>query len=128
MDNITTLETVDDAASQIMGSDWRMPTKADFQELLNGTTNEWITNFNNTGVNGRKFTSKTDTSKYILIPAAGCCDYGSVYYVGNYGYVLSSSLRNPNPRNAEVLDLYSRNCYINDNARYIGRPVRGVRK
>ena len=27
-DNITTLETVDDAATQIMGSDWRMPTKS----------------------------------------------------------------------------------------------------
>ena len=62
-DGKTVLEPEDDAASQIMGSDWRMPTKAEFDELLSGTTNKWITNYNGTGINGRKFISKTDTSK-----------------------------------------------------------------
>ena len=99
VDNKTTLESVDDAASQIMGSDWRMPTKDEFQELLRGTTKEWITNYNGTGVNGRKFTSKADTSKYIFIPAAGSCDDGSVYNVGYNSYVWSSSLYASNPFN-----------------------------
>ena len=81
-DNITTLESVDDAASQIMGGDWRMPTKDECQELYKNTTQSWVTI---NGVNGRKFTSKTDTTKYIFIPAAGYYYNGSVSKVGNNG-------------------------------------------
>lgn len=127
-DNITTLESVDDAASQIIGGDWRMPTKAEFDELLNGTTNEWITNFNGTGVNGRKFTSKTDTSKYIFIPAAGYCNSGSVVNVGYNGYVWSSSLKDEYPNLAWYLYFNSGDCDMNDGSRYRGRSVRGVMK
>ena len=124
-DNITTLESVDDAATQIMGVDWRMPTKADFDELLSGTTNEWITI---NGVSGRKFTSNTDTSKYIFIPAAGCCSDGSFDGVGDNGQVWSSSLSSPS---CEAWDLYflSDDCHMGDGGnRYGGRSVRGVRK
>ena len=123
-DGKTVLESTDDAATQIMGGDWRMPTKADFDELLSGTTNEWITNYNDTGVSGRKFTSKTDTSKYIFIPAAGYCDYGSVGNVGYYGAVWSSSLGTI----AWNLYFYSDDCYMDNDDRYLGRSVRGVRK
>ena len=55
-----------DAAAQIMGGNWRMPTQTEWQELLNNTTNEW-TQVN--GVNGRKFTASNGNS--ISIPAAG---------------------------------------------------------
>ena len=84
-DDKTVLESADDAASQIMGSDWRMPTEAEFQELLSGTTNEWIADYNDTGVSGRKFTSKTNGNS-IFIPAAGFCSDGSVNNVDR-GYV-----------------------------------------
>ena len=117
-----------DTASQIMGGDWRMPTKADFDELLSGTTHEWVTNHNGTGVKGRKFTSKTDTSKYIFIPAAGYCSYGSVYGVGSYGYVWSSSLYSSDPYGAWGLYFYSGNCGMDYSSRCIGQSVRGVRK
>ena len=115
-----------DAAAQIMGDDWRMPTKAEFDELLSGTTNEWIANYNDTGVSGRKFTSKTDTSKYIFIPAAGYCSNGSVYYVGYYGNVWTSSLLNSNPNGAWYLGFGSDDCYMGDGYRYLGWSVRGV--
>ena len=77
VDNKTTLESADDAATQIMGDEWRMPTKADFQELINKTDHKWVENFNESGVNGIKFISKTDTNKYIFIPAAGFIDSSS---------------------------------------------------
>ena len=48
-----------------------MPTKDQCQELINGTNYTW-TSINK--VNGRKFISNTDTSKYIFIPAAGYWD------------------------------------------------------
>ncbi len=117
-----------DTATQIMGGDWRMPTEAEFQELLSGTTNEWITNYNGTGVSGRKFTSKTDESKYIFIPAAGYCSDGSEQYVGYSSNVWSSSLRTSGPFNAWYLGFTSDNCGRYGNYRYHGRSVRGVRK
>ena len=113
-----------DAATQIMGSEWRMPTQTDFNELLSGTTNEWITI---NGVKGRKFTSKTDTSKYIFIPAAGSCYDGSVNNVGSNGLVWSSSLYTPDPSYAWGLYFYSDSCIMSRDNRCYGRSVRGVR-
>ena len=128
-DGKTVLEPEDDAASQIMGSDWRMPTEAEIRELINNTTKEWITNFNGSGVNGRKFTSKTDTSKYIFIPAAGFCYNDSVNYVGRNGYVWSSSLNASDPGYAWCLYFNSGRCEMSDSSfRYFGQSVRGVRK
>ena len=115
-----------DAATQIMGSDWRMPTQTEWQELLNGTTYKWITNYNGTGIKGRKFTSKTDTSKYIFIPAAGRCNGSSVDSVG-YGYVWSSSLTTSTPRDAWYLNSYSGGNNKYDSGRCFGFSVRGVR-
>ena len=124
-DGKTVLEPEDDAASQIMGGDWRMPTEAEFQELLDNTTNEWTT-INN--VNGWKFISKADTSKYIFIPAAGDCDDGSVYSVGDYGRVWSSSLNTSGPDSAWLLSFGSSYCSMGDFIRGHGRSVRGIRK
>ena len=126
-DHITTLKPVDDAATQIMGGDWRMPTQDEFQELLDNTDKLWTTI---NGVNGYKFTSNKEgyQNNSIFIPAAGYCDDGSVYGVGNYGYVWSSSLTASNPRNAWCLYFYSGNCGIGYCNRYNGLSVRGVRK
>ena len=126
-DGKTVLESADDAAAQIMGSDWRMPTKDEFQELLNNTTNEWIANYEGTGVSGRKFTSNTDTSKYIFIPAAGNCRSGSVYHVGYDGYVWTSLLPSNHGR-AWYLNFNSDSCDMFSSERFNGWSVRGVRK
>ena len=100
-----------------------MPTKTEFQELLSGTTKGW-TRVN--GINGWKFTSKTDTSKYIFIPAAGVCGDGSVYNVGYYGYVWSSSLGTSYSDNAWYLYFNSGSCYMSYSNRCDGLSVRGV--
>ena len=79
-----------DAASKIMGGNWRMPTNADFRELYKNTTNRWVTI---NGVNGIKFTSKTDTSKYIFFPKSGKRS-GSSFSSRNYNCgVWSSSVQ-----------------------------------
>ena len=121
--NYILFDPEDDAATQIMGSDWRMPTQTEWQELLNNTTNEW-TQVN--GVNGRKFTASNGNS--IFIPAAGYCLDGSVNGVGDSGDVWSSSLYASNSYGAWSLDFYSGNCGMDSYDRYEGRSVRGVRK
>ena len=115
-----------DAAAQIMGGDWRIPTEAEFQELLNNTTNKWFTNYKGTGVNGREFTGSNGNS--IFIPAAGHYYDGSVGNVGSYGRVWSSSLYTSVPDRAWYLFFNSGGCYVDNTNRYYGRSVRGVRE
>ena len=116
-----------DAAAQIMGGDWRMPTQTEIQELLDNTSKEW-TQVN--GVNGYKFTSNKEgyQNNSIFIPAAGRCNDGSVYGVGGSGDVWSSSLYTSDPSNAWYLYFSSGNCFMYYDYRCYGQSVRGVRK
>ena len=116
-----------DAASQVMGGDWRMPTQDEFQELIDNTTKEW-TQVN--GVSGYKFTSIKEgyQNNSIFIPAAGYCRDGSVNYVGRGGYVWGSSLYTSSPDDAWSLYFSSSGCYMGSGYRFHGRSVRGVRK
>ena len=124
VDNKVTLDIEDDAATQIMGSDWRMPTIAEFGELLYNTTKEWI---QVNGVNGCKFTS-VNNGNSIFIPAAGAYLDGSMYGVGKYGDVWSSSLNTSYPYNAWGLHFSADKCNIDYYSRYYSLPVRGVMK
>lgn len=115
-----------DTASQIMGGDWRMPTTDDMQELLDNTTNGW-TQVN--GINGWKFTSKTDTSKYIFIPAAGNRSRSQMTLVGSTVNVWSSLLNTSKPDKAFAMLLGSDQVSVRSyHNRRLGRSVRGVHK
>ena len=117
-----------DAASQIMGGNWRMPTMDEYQELLDNTTNEWVDNYSGSGVNGKKFTSKTNGNS-IFIPASGYRLGSSFDHQGRYGRVWSSSLNASAPNFALNLYFFGPRCigagnYGSD--RNLGFPVRGV--
>ena len=115
IDNKVTLDLEDDAARANMGGDWRMPSLALMEELVYETNNMSATI---NGVNGWKFTSKTDASKYIFFPA-----------VRNQGYtdVWSSSLYTSSPINALYLNFDSNNIGAGGyGERRIALTVRGV--
>ena len=118
---------MDDAATQIMGEGWRMPTQSEFQELLDNTDKLWTTI---NGVNGYKFTSKKEgyQNNSIFIPAAGYCYDGSVNDVGYRGGVWGSSLNTSYPNLAWYLYFDSGDCNMNSFSRCSGQSVRGVRK
>lgn len=124
-DDKTKLDSEDDAARAHMGGDWRMPTQTEIQELLENTENEWVEDFNGSGVNGRKFSSKINGNS-IFIPAAGIYRDGSVDYVANSGGIWSPSLKDDYPNLAWYLYFNSGDCYIYGSRRCIGRSVRGV--
>ena len=90
-DDLTTLEPSDNAATANWGNGWRMPTQAEFQELLGNTTNTWTTQ---NGVNGWLFTA--NNGKTLFLPAAGyrydgnLGGSGSGYYRHNCGYYGTS--------------------------------------
>lgn len=122
-DNLTTLQTGDDAATAQWGSGWRMPTKEEWQELLANTTNTWTTR---NGVYGRLFTATNGNS--LFLPAAGFRVEGSLYYAGSYGLYWSSSLTTGHPYGAWLLDFNSGNCYMGHYYRSSGPSVRPVRE
>ena len=101
VDNKTELDLEDDAAYVNWGSNWRMPSKAQFDELINSsyTTTEWTTQ---NGVYGRKITSKTNGNS-IFLPAAGYRGGGSLNDAGSDGYYWSRTLNASYPDSARGL-------------------------
>ena len=124
VDNKTTLDLSDDAARANWGGTWRMPTKAEQDELKNNCTWTWATQ---NGVNGCRVTSKTNGNS-IFLPAAGYRYGTSVNNVGAYGYYWSSSLYESEPSFAYNLYFGSAGviALLNYRYRYYGHPVRAV--
>ena len=123
VDNKTTLDLEDDAAYVNWGSNWRMPTIAEIQELFDNTTSEWTTV---NGVNGRKFTSKSNGNA-VFLPAAGYRNGSGLYYQSTYGGYWSASLNESNPYYALRLYFYSEDQYASNGSRrnsgFTVRPV-----
>jgi hypothetical protein len=122
VDNKTVLEPSDDAATANWGSNWRMPTHAEQEELIEKCTWTWTTR---NGVNGYKVTGPNGNS--IFLPAAGFRYDGSVYYVGSDCYCWSASLYESDPSRAWYMYFNSdyHGSYTNF-GRYYGRSVRAV--
>ena len=76
-----------DAATANWGGSWRMPTKAEFQELIDNCDWTWTTQ---NGKNGYKVTSKKN-GQSIFLPAAGYRYGDNLYYDGEYGSYWSSA-------------------------------------
>ena len=118
------LNTSVDAAYVHTNGKAKMPTLTQVKELINGTNSEWTTI---DGVAGRKFTNKTDSSKYIFIPAAGYFCNGSRSRKGSYGRVWSSSLYTSSVDDAYYLNFSSSNVGTDDIGRSNAFSVRGVK-
>ena len=101
VDNKTVLDAEDDPASVILGGGWRTPTNAEWQELLDNCTIEYIKAYDflykegsNPGfaASAMKFTSKKN-GKSIIIPLAGYFMNEYLYYWNAYyGFYWSSSM------------------------------------
>ena len=107
VDNKTTLDLSDDAAYVNWGSSWRMPTRAEQDELRNTSYTTWTWTTQN-GVKGYKVTSKTNGNS-IFLPAAGYRSISGLYYAGSYGYYWSSSLSTDYSDSAYYLFIKSSN-------------------
>ncbi|MBQ9363644.1 MAG: Ig-like domain-containing protein [Bacteroidaceae bacterium] len=122
VDNKTVLDLEDDAARANWGGTWRMPTKAEQDELCNNCTWTWTTQ---NGVNGYKVTSKTNGNS-IFLPAAGYRFDSSLSSAGSYGDYWSSSLNASVSSYACHLDFDSGDVDWYYDNRYNGRSVRAV--
>lgn len=132
VDNITELqrkenpgETMDDVARAKLGGKWRMPTEAEWKELMEKCNcEEWTANYNGTGAKGRIVTA--DNGNSIFLPAAGSWDNALFLFSGSLGYYLSSSINTERPYFSLVLFIDSFSVSLKSEQRYYGFSVRPV--
>ena len=123
-DDLTALEPDDDAAAANWGGDWTTPSKVQWEELIDNTTDLWTTI---NGVKGHLFTATNGNS--IFLPAAD--EFGSNDSYGREPSTeyWSSSLRMDFPVNALYFSAssYGDGCFIEKlKNRQHGLPVRPV--
>ena len=120
-DNKTVLDAADDAATQQLGSPWRMPTVDEITELLDKCTWTWTTQ---DGVNGCQVDGPNGNS--IFLPATGFVNDTALINKGDEGYYWSSSLSTLS-RDASFFFFHSVNhewAYQDRRCRLFVRPVR----
>ena len=142
-DNKLVLDSVDDAPRVQLDSPYRMPTKAECEELLDTEKidNVWINNYDPTksehtpaddggisGLNGRLFTSKVEghVGAKIFIPAAGYFNGSTRNIAGSYCGLWSSSLNSGRPNYAWSLGFNSGGIDLSYDDRCYGFSVRCV--
>lgn len=115
------LTSANDAATVNLGSSWRMPTKGEFQELINNTDRIWTT-IND--VSGYKFMRKDNNNIYIFIGACGMYDTNN-HISTRMGFYDSSVLRGTHPNR---LRIYSSNAEpdYDMSDRHLGCNIRAV--
>lgn len=109
-----------DAARANWGSTWRMPTKSEFEELLNKCKWTWTTSG---GKKGYKIVGPNGNS--IFFPSAGCRSGTSLLYAGAIGVCWSAT---PHSDSGIACGLYfgSSDHDMNWFVRCIGQSVRPV--
>lgn len=123
-DGKAVLEGEDDAATVNLGGEYRMPTDAEFQELIDKCTWTWVTL---NGIHGYQATGPN--SKSIFLPAAGYRTGPTLASAGIDCKYWSSSIIKNSQSSARGLWLYSSvipKRTDHDN-RYFGRSIRPVR-
>ena len=114
-----------DAAHEQWGGAWRMPTRQEFDDLINKCDWTWTTL---NGVNGYVVCGRGDyASQSIFLPAAGFGDESSLYLADSLGYYWSSV--------PELVGYYAYGLYFGSgyhgtygDTRFYGQSVRPVQE
>ena len=131
------LEAADDAARQILGGDWQIPTQAIWQALYDANKDKvyWGPEGNKaletttSGIQGIKISKKEDSNTYIFLPAAGRFYETSSENVGA-GYYWSGTAEIIWYGMAYSYSLYFESATLraqNADNRYYGLSVRPMR-
>ena len=121
-DTLTSLLLEDDAAHVNWGGEWRIPNRAEYQELIDHCTWEWTTN---NGIYGYLITSKINGNS-IFMPLSGSILNTNLTNSQTHGYYWLNSISTTYPYNADDLYFYSTKFGINAFSRYVGRPIRPI--
>lgn len=122
VDGLTVLEAADDAARVNWGTDWRMATGEEWEELYRNTVCTWTTL---NGVDGRLLTGRNGNS--LFLPATGFRLDGELICTG-LGIYWTSSLQTDSQVSAWSFHFQDENCHVcGTYERSRGQVVRAVR-
>ena len=110
-----------DVARAKWGGSWRLPTKEEFNELIQKCKWQWTSQ---NGKKGYKVTGPNGNS--IFLPAAGNRYGSSLYYAGNDAYYWSSTPYESGDVNTYYLGFISSYHIVNWHDRSYGQSVRPV--
>ena len=117
-----------DAAAHSLGGKWCIPSGEQAQELVDNCDWEWVSNYNQSGINGRLGTSKINGAK-IFLPAAGYMENSNVFLDGKNGGYWTSSPNIMASNRAWSLAFDSSVINVFDHGlRYFGYSIRPVFK
>lgn len=122
-DNLTILQSGDDAATANWGDEWCTPTKEQWEELDKQTTSKWLTS---NGVEGRLYTSKINGAS-IFLPKAGYRWGRELQMAGYQAYYWSRSLCTDDPSLAMCYFVNPARWWVTGINRGNGCSVRPVR-
>ncbi len=119
------LDLEDDAAYVHIGGNCHMPTKEQCEELTANTTSIWTSR---NGVNGRLFTSKTNSNS-IFIPASGQGSFDGTIQAKEYAYIATKNVFNIGSAYDYFYSLWctENKVIIDNNSRIYGIPIRAVK-
>ena len=121
--NKSVLDPEDDAAHVILGGKWRMPTDAEWEELVNKSYRK---GYENSGL--KIYACGSNGSKgddYIFLPACGCKDVNGITN-NTWGLYWSSSLDTNSPSTARSLIFFDPDVLTYSTARSYGCSIRPV--
>ncbi|MBR5642577.1 MAG: hypothetical protein IKW77_00140 [Salinivirgaceae bacterium] len=149
-DNLTTLESADDAATAILGTGWTIPTYTEWNELGSQCYWVWTENYNNqynaSGYIVYKAKAEVDkgtvvysgdtpsasyslSDAHIFLPASGFYSSTRHIYVSLQGIYWSASLDENYPTGAHCCYFDNSSVYpLSGSSRYYGQSVRPVRR
>lgn len=113
------LDYTDDAAYMSLHAGWRIPTDAEFEELIKDCTWEWTTR---NGVNGYEVTGPSGNS--IFLPAAGGKIYDEHRNYGENGFYWSN--HTDSNTDAYHLNFDFIKSEVSSEVRIVGLPIRPV--
>ena len=115
-----------DVATANWGGTWRMPTEAEFRELINNCTWTWTTQENSNGRTIRGYKVKGSTGNSIFLPAAGFRFSTFLLGAGPNGNYWSSSPNASRSYYAYFLGFFGIIKYVSYSDRFWGGSVRPV--
>ena len=120
-DRLTRLVLDDDVAAKTLGKNWRIPSQKDFEELLENTNHYWTDEYDG----GYIFESKSDSSVYIFLPAAGE-KTNAVINAGSECCYWTSDVDVNSDCGGFCLMFYDDGYDFVDMSRYVGLSIRPV--
>ncbi|MBR0502891.1 MAG: hypothetical protein IJJ77_06570 [Paludibacteraceae bacterium] len=122
LDHKSALETSDDAATN-WSNLWKMPTKKDFEELMEGCYWKWANSFNGSKACGKVGISKTNNN-VIFLPINDMVSYQ--FDNNDNGYYWASEIDEKNNDEAYALTFNPNEMNVSSISRCKGLSVRAV--